>query len=383
MQPDPRPPSPADRACCRTMRSLRPRRYASAVSVLEPIPAARHSLLDYLAMMSKAFYLWELGLSKRDRNRKIRPFEWGTEFIKDGFPMKDPKSYLLEYARQALAHSDDYHSYATVHDYKLNGRHLSFSTPFPTSNPKNNTVHARYFPTRSRERVVLVLPQWNADAKGHMSLCRLLNFYGLSALRLSLPYHDLRMPEELARADYMLSPNLGRTLQALRQAVIDARASLDWLQKQGYTKFAILGTSIGSCVALITMAHDHRLRLSVQNHMSPYFADVVWTGISTRHVRAGLEGHITLEELRQIWLPISPRAYLKKLVGTGKTSLLVHALYDYSFLPHLSQIVLQDYKDLELAHSALAMQCGHYTSGKFPFSIFLGCAMCRYLCKNL
>jgi hypothetical protein len=260
---------------------------------------------------------------------------------------------------------------------------LTFTTPAPTIYPENNTVHAWHFPADSDGRVVLVLPQWNADAQSHVSLCRILNLFGLSALRLSLPYHDLRMPEDLLRADYMLSPNLGRTLQAIRQAVIDSRAALDWLESQGYRKFAVLGTSIGSCVALITLAHDSRLQVGVQNHVSPYFADVVWRGISTRHVRMGLEGNITLEELREIWMPISPKAYAKKLAGTGKKSLLVHALYDYSFPPDLSLVVLQDYREFNLPHSTFALRCGHYTSGVFPFNIVLGYAMCKYLRRNL
>lgn len=185
------------------------------------------------------------------------------------------------------------------------------------------------------------------------------------------------------RADYMLSANLGRTLQAIRQAVVDCRAAIDWLESQGYRKFGILGTSIGSCVALITLVHDPRLILGVQNHVSPYFADVVWSGISTRQVRKGLEGCISLEDLRQVWMPISPKAYFKKMVGTGKNSLLVHALYDYSFLPHLSLQVLQDYKELGLLHSVLTLHCGHYTSGEFPFNIKLGYGMCKYISKNL
>ena len=52
---------------------------------------------------------------------------------------------------------------------------------------------------RLRRRAVVVLPQWNADAEGHVGLCRLMNRFGLSALRLSLPYHDARMPPELRR----------------------------------------------------------------------------------------------------------------------------------------------------------------------------------------
>lgn len=105
--------------------------------------------------------------------------------------------------------------------------------------------------------------------------------------------------------------------------------------------------------------------------------------MSARHVRRGLEGNITLEELREIWMPISPRAYFKKLSGTGKGFLLVHALYDHSFRPDLSQIVPQDYRELEIPHSAFELRCGHYTSGVFPFNVVLGYAMCRYIRRNL
>jgi hypothetical protein len=329
------------------------------------------------------FYHWEHWLSRRDRNRTTRPFEWGLEFVRNGTPAGNPKQYLLEYSDQALANSDRYFDYPKVSDYRLNGDRLTFSTPLPSPYSKNNLVHAKFFPTESKGRVVLVLPQWNSDGAGHMSLCRMLNYFGLSAIRLSMPYHDLRMPDELIRADYMLSANLGRTLQAVRQAVVDSRACIDWLQRQGYKRIGILGTSLGSCIALIALAHDNRLAIGIQNHVSPYFADVVWTGISTRHVREGLEGHITLEDLRKIWMPISPKAYFKRLIGSDKNSLLVHALYDYSFLPKLSQEVLHDYRELGLSHSVLKLYCGHYTSGEFPFNVILGYAMCDYLRKNL
>jgi len=41
---------------------------------------------------------------------------------------------------------------------------------------------------------------------------------GMAALRMSLPYHDRRMPPELRRADYIVSSNIVRTLQVCRQA---------------------------------------------------------------------------------------------------------------------------------------------------------------------
>ena len=334
-------------------------------------------------MLPELFRRWEFRLSRRDRNRTLRPFEWGLDYLGEDVQASDPRSCLLEFSRRALINSEAYHAYAPVSDFRLDGNHLTFTSPVRTASPINNTVHGCYFPAESRGRAVLVLPQWNADARSHIRLSRWLTHFGITALRLSLPYHDLRMPPELVRADYMLSPNLGRTLQSVRQAVIDARAALDWLQSQGYTRLGILGTSIGSCVAIITLAHDSRLSASVQNHVSPYFADVVWNGISTRHVRAGLDGQISLDDLRQIWLPISPRAFFPKLAGTGKKSLLVYGLYDHSFLPHLSRQVVRDYVELGLPHSTLILRCGHYTSGEFPFNIVLGYSMCRYLQGNL
>ena len=100
-------------------------------------------------------------------------------------------------------------------------------------------------------------------------------------------------------------------------------------------------------------------------------------------MRESLDGNIKLDELREIWMPISPMAFFKKLAGTGKQTLLVHALYDHTFPPHLSQVVLREFQDLHLPHSTFALRCGHYTSGVFPFNVILGLAMCRYLRQKL
>src|SRR6185295_13040643 len=166
-------------------------------------------------------------------------------------------------------------------------------------------------------------------AQGHIGLSRLLARFGVSALRLSLPYHDARMPPELTRADYIVSANIARTVQVCRQAVMDARRAVAWLALQGYERIGILGTSLGSCLALLTAAHEPRIRAQALNHVSPWFADVVWRGLSTEHVRQGLEGAIDLEQLRRLWMPISPYQYLERIAD--RRTLLVYARYDLTF----------------------------------------------------
>ena len=44
--------------------------------------------------------------------------------------------------------------------------------------------------------------------------------------------------------------------------------------------------------------HEPKLVAGTFNHVSGYVADVTWKGLSTQHVREGLEPHVTLEELR-------------------------------------------------------------------------------------
>jgi pimeloyl-ACP methyl ester carboxylesterase len=200
---------------------------------------------------------------------------------------------------------------------------------------------------------------------------------------MSLAYHDRRKPPELERADYHVSSNLGRTIQACRQSVIDARACVGWLEAQGYRKIAILGTSLGSCIAFIAAAHDPRIRAQVLNHVSMYFSDVVWTGLSTQHVREGFGDQVSQDELRDYWAVISPAAYLDRMIGREVKTLLIWARYDTTFLPVYSRQVVAGFRARKLPHQALALPCAHYTTGRFPFNIMDGLAMCRFLARNL
>lgn len=211
----------------------------------------------------------------------------------------------------------------------------------------------------------------------------MLNWFGISALRMSLPYHDHRMPAGFERADYHVSSNVGRTIHACRQAVVDTRACLDWLEEQGYQTLGILGSSLGSCIALLVAAHDRRIGAAVFNHISAYFADVVWTGLTTQHVRQGLEEGVTLGELRRYWSVISPASYLDRLTGRNMPSLLVWARHDLSFLPKYSRQVLAHYRRRRLPHRAVVIPCGHYTMGRAPFKYIDGVSMSWFLDRNL
>ena len=218
---------------------------------------------------------------------------------------------------------------------------------------------------RGRRRAVVVLPQWNADAEGHVGLCRLLNRFGISALRLSLPYHDARMPPELRRADYIVSSNVGRTAQVCRQAVLDARRAIAWLA---------------------------RARVRVDRHprhqprIVPGDAD---SGARAAGAHRGAQSHLAVLRRRDLGRafdrtraresrrPDSARhaaphldadlafPYLERV--RGKQVLLVYARYDLTFPVDAIEDARDEFRRRGIDHEVAVLPCGHYSTGVTPF----------------
>jgi hypothetical protein len=352
-------------------------------------------------MLRAFFHAWERRLASVTMDRVVRPFDWGLDWIpgnghQPGRKDAPPAQVMGDWVSQVMADTDAFFTPPPTSEYTVeatpDGDLLTFPSALVTPQHTNNTVYCRYFPSPLKRRpthvgrgssraAVLVMPQWNADPGGHVGLCRLLAWNGLSALRLSLPYHDQRMPPELHRADYIVSANIARTVQICRQAVLDARRAIAWLAMQGYDRIGIFGTSLGSCLALLTTAHEPLIKAEALNHISPHFADVVWRGLSTQHVREGLDGHIELDLLRTLWQPISPRWYLDRI--RDRQTLLVYARYDLTFPVDLSEDLVKAFREERVPHEVAALRCGHYSTGKAPFKFVDGWILTRFLKRAL
>ena len=339
-------------------------------------------------MFAWFFHEWERRLASVTTNRTVREFDWGLDWIGvNGH--SDPAAALEAFSAEALRDSDAFFGTTPAPHYEITAEgHLSFESALRTPHHVNNVVHGRFFPGKVRQkgktrvdRAVVVLPQWNSDAEGHIGLARLLAWFGMSALRLSLPYHDQRMPAELDRADYIVSSNVARTLQVCRQAVLDAKRAVYWLHQQGYERIGILGTSLGSCLAMLTAAHEPLIKAAALNHVSPRFADVVWEGLSTEHVRQGFDGKIDFATLRRMWMPISPVVYLDRL--RDKRVLLVYARYDLTFPLHLSKELIDAFRARGLRPAVAMLPCGHYSTGMSPFKYLDGYVLTKFLGTTL
>jgi hypothetical protein len=320
----------------------------------------------------------------QEPKRRTLPFAWGVEHIGGDAADPHPRAFFDRYIADAIAHSDDWYSVAPVNDYALADNVLTFTSAIASPWAANNRVHAQVFPARKKGPAVVVLAQWNARWEEQQNVCLWLNKLGLTAVKMSLPYHDRRAIPEHPRADHLVGPNIGLTMQAGRQAVLDVRRALRWLEQQGYGPLGILGTSIGSAIGFITMCHEPAIQAAAFLHASTYFGDVVATGLTTKTVWEPVSAAgISHADLRHFWSPISPFPYVARLTEANKKLLLITARYDPTFWPEYTEALLAKLRAERVPFEGVSLPCGHYSLGVKPFSYIAGHRFGKFLQKAL
>jgi hypothetical protein len=308
----------------------------------------------------------------QEPDRRILPFGWGLEHIGGNANDPNPRAYFERFAQQTLAQSDDWFRSTPATDYALDGNILTFTSQVVSPWAENNRVYGQFFPARHTGPAVVLLAQWNARWEEQQDVCRWLNRLGITAVKLSLPYHDRRAIPDHPRGDYLVGPNVGLTIQANRQAVLDARRTLRWLEQQGYDRLGIIGTSVGSAIAFVTICHEPALRGGAFLHVATYFGDVVANGLTTMNVWESLRTQLSHDDLRHFWSPISPFAYITKLRGREKRILAISGRYDPTFWPEFTEAFLGALRQNRIRYESLQLPCGHYSLGVAPFKYVAG-----------
>ena len=336
----------------------------------------------------------------QEPNRRNLPFSWGLEYIGGDADDPEPRAFLDRYIDDAIARSDEWYSVGPANDYAVAQNVLTFTSAVESPWESNNRVHAQVFPAAwgnakdgsaaRRGPAVIVLAQWNSRWEEQQNVCRWLNKLGLTAIKMSLPYHDRRSIPGHPRADHLVGPNIGLTMQAGRQAVLDVRRTLRWLEQEGYGPLGILGTSIGSAIGFITMCHEPAVHAAAFLHASTYFGDVVSHGLTTKNVWEPMAAAgISHDDLRRFWSAISPFPYVAKLRGVrggnrGQAKiLLITARYDPTFWPEFTSALFQKMRDEKVEFESMSLPCGHYSLGIAPFSHLTGLRFGRFLRREL
>jgi hypothetical protein len=85
-------------------------------------------------------------------------------------------------------------------------------------------------------------------------------------------------------------------------------------------------------------------------------------------VRAGFADHLTLDELRTYWAPISPLPFMERVAQMGHRPIrFLVARYDLTFPIDLTHEAIAEARRQKLPLDVVWLPCGHYTTGELPW----------------
>lgn len=257
---------------------------------------------------------------------------------------------------------------------------LKFPSDISTDIEENNVVWAKITESGSFDQAMVIFHHWNASARNR----QIANFFsrrGITVVEIAMPYHFERSRPGSLHADYMLSPNIGRTIQSVRQGVLDGRKLIRWLKSEGYRKVSVLGMSLGSWVAGLIAAHDSAVSKAALFLTAGSLADMVWTGRATRLIRDSLEPEIELTDLRRAWGPLNLENYAHSLARPDLDLHVVLAKRDKVVLPELSKRFMRRLKDAGARPNIVELNCGHYSLAIPPYILLAGLSLKRFLSR--
>lgn len=140
---------------------------------------------------------------------------------------------------------------------------LTFPSPVKSGVERNDTVHAEFFVPAGGGRFPAVIVLDIMDGAGVVSRGQALWLAqsGVAALVVHMPYYGpRRTPGSKVR---LVSTDLGRTVEGVRQLVLDCRCATAWLASRPEVdadRLGLVGTSLGSLMGANVAAAEPRLK---------------------------------------------------------------------------------------------------------------------------
>ena len=295
---------------------------------------------------------------------------------------RERRILFLQECRQIFAWNGARCRYSAPAKFPIRSWKRKFAAPTPNfcASLPRCTRHIRKIIWSTRagfrlegRRAVVLLPHWNSDALAYNSLCRVLNWLGIAVLRLSMPYHDIRRPAEIAarrlcrlrqhrpharrlppgRDRHPLLPGLARSSKATASWASWAPAWALVMRFSPPRTIRAFGWRLSITLPLMLptwSGMDNPRATSAQ-------------GWNRRSISTGCAGY---------GAAVSPMSYFKQFARWPKkvADHLCEVRSDISagiFAPGGRRIRAHN-----LDHKVVVLPCGHYTTGETPYKYMDG-----------
>jgi len=210
---------------------------------------------------------------------------------------------------------------------------VTYPSPVVTPYPVNNVVTGFLFQpnTPGPHPVMLVEHEWlPVTLTNEFVLCATLARAGVAAFLVVQPYSYIRRVMPRVEDVELLSGNPHQSVEAVRQAVLDNRRALDWLQSRpdiDPTRMGVAGISLGGILAPLIAGVDHRARVLVTIVGGGDVSDLVYDSAITYGLHPSLLYHgVTFDSLKRDYTNIEPTNWLHGF--DPKNALLFNGRFD-------------------------------------------------------
>jgi pimeloyl-ACP methyl ester carboxylesterase len=122
----------------------------------------------------------------------------------------------------------------------------------------NHDVHLRWVHPLNgpRKSILLYVHGWmepGAWVEETALFPQLYREVGVDVAHVQLPFHGKRKPRaSYFHGEFYWSADLVRTMEAVRQSVIDVESSILWFRAMGYEQIGVAGISLGGAITMVT-----------------------------------------------------------------------------------------------------------------------------------
>ena len=282
-------------------------------------------------------------------------------------PADDAKCGIVERYRMAdytgeyrLAQRYDLrHSGVTVYD-------LTFPSPVKSDIAENNTVYGQYFVPKERGKfpaaIVLDIMQGNQLIARGEAMWLAQN--GVAALVVVLPhYNERRAPNSKIK---LVSPDIVRTLEGVRQGVLDCRCAAAWLAARPEVdadNLGMVGTSLGSFLTALTSANEPRIKNVCLLLGGGGLVDAYYDHPKAKPVTEWIDRFGGKRLVKNLIAPVDPITYAAQLKGKN---LLMIAAKDDEIVPAKAATQLWEATGKQ---RIVWLDSGHVTSALYTMSM--------------
>ena len=303
---------------------------------------------------------------RRLQDRSIN-FGWDTSLA---FAVRECKNNLHDFLQLSHKEMSEGYYFAPMlapEPYEVRDNRVAFHSDITTSLDSNNRFRCVISDSGSKNHAMVVFHHWYARHR-YSSLARFFASRGITVVEATLPYHFERRADDYSEERFF-NANVGQTLHAFRQAVLDGRKVVRWLRSEGYETVSVLGACFGGTVAGLIAAEEVEVDNAILIVAPSRLSELVWTSETMELLRGRMEPFISRGELRQVWNLIDLEWRAERIGRFATNFMLVFGKNDTIVHRYSSNRFVSAFKRSGYLPRVRWLDCGHSSINMFPYNV--------------